>query len=134
MSLTGFFLRLAFAIILVLLIYNPTGYSYSHWVSDGFQSDVPLKVLAGVALLIAIGIIVRAGFRSIGIIGFGLIAALLAAFAWVAYDYGLLKIENSGVNQWLGVIAAGLILGVGLSWSHIRRMLSGQIDTDDVEQ
>ena len=26
-----------------------------------------------------------------------------------------------------------LILAVGLSWSHIRRQLTGQVDVDDVE-
>jgi len=134
MTLTGFFLRLGFAIVLVLLTYNPSGYSYVHWVSDWFETDVPLKVLVGIAMIIAYAVVLRAAFRSIGFVGIGLVAALLAAIAWVAYDYGLLRLENSGLNQWLGAISAGLILGVGLSWSHIRRMLSGQIDMDDVEE
>jgi hypothetical protein len=32
------------------------------------------------------------------------------------------------------LIALSLVMGVGLSWSIIRRRLSGQLDVDDVEQ
>ena len=32
------------------------------------------------------------------------------------------------------LIALSLIMGVGLSWSIIRRRLSGQLDVDDVEE
>ena len=35
---------------------------------------------------------------------------------------------------WLGLIALSLVLGIGLSWSHVRRRLSGQADMDDVDE
>ena len=118
----------------MLATYNPSGASYFHWVREGFETNLPLKALAGIVLLIGFIICVRATFRSIGIIGIGLIAALLAALGWVAYDYGYLTLENVGLMHWLILIGAGLILGVGLCWSHVRRMISGQADMDDVDQ
>ena len=59
---------------------------------------------------------------------------LLAALVWVAYDFGLLDVKDPGVMQWIVLLAIGFILGVGLSWSIIRRMISGQADMDDVDE
>lgn len=134
MGLIGFVLRMGFGIFLVLATYNPSGTSWVHWIAEGFETDLPLKVLAGVALLIGYVIVLRASFRSLGVIGKVLAAALFAALAWVAYDYGYLTVEDQSLIEWLVLIAMGLILGLGLSWSHIRRMISGQADMDDVDQ
>jgi hypothetical protein len=35
---------------------------------------------------------------------------------------------------WIVLFATSGILAVGMSWSHVRRRLSGQVDTDDVDQ
>ena len=43
------------------------------------------------------------------------------------------SLDNTGMNVWLGLLALSLILGVGLSWSHVRRALSGQADMGDVD-
>lgn len=130
---TGFAMRIGFAMLLVLLIFNPSGWSYYHWVSNGWEENVPLKVLAGIALLICVLICGRATYRSIKIIGVILVAALLAAIVWVAYDAGMLDVEDPGVMQWVILLAIGFILGVGLSWSIVRKMLSGQLDVDDAD-
>ena len=136
MRWTGFALRIAFAIILVLVVFNPTGTSYVHWLIPDtpeipWDDNLPLKVLVGVALLIAVLVCARATYRSIKIVGVALVAALLAAIVWVAYDFGMLNVEDPGVMQWVILLAIGFILGVGLSWSIVRRMLSGQVDVDD---
>ena len=133
MSRLGFAVRVGLTIVLVLLTYNPSGWSYVHWVSDGFETNLPLKVLAGIVLLIGYIICIRATSRSIGVIGAGLIAVLLAAIGWVAYDFGILDVQNASLMQWLVLVAGGLILGIGLSWSHVRRRLAGQADVDDVD-
>jgi len=133
MRWTGFALRIGFAIALVLLIFNPSGWSYFHWVRNGWEENLPLKVLAGVALLIGVLICARATYRSIKIVGVVLVAALLAAIVWVAYDFGMLDVQDPGVMQWIILLAIGLILGIGLSWSIVRRMLSGQLDVDDAD-
>lgn len=130
----GFFLRLGFAIALVLGTYNPSGMSFYHWVSEGYETDMALKALFSVLLLIGYVICVRATFRSIGVFGVLLVAALLGSLAWVLFDYGVLSVEDPGLLQWLSLLGLGLILGVGLSWSHVRRKLSGQYDADDVDE
>ena len=63
-----------------------------------------------------------------------LVLALVAALLWVLYDFGWLSLQNQAMNLWLGLIALSLVLGIGLSWSHIRRSLSGQANMDDVDE
>ena len=84
-------------------------------------------------VLIGYVICIRATFRSIGIFGVLLVAALLGAIGWVLYDYGYLDVEDPGLMQWLVLLGMGLILGIGLCWSHVRRAISGQADMDDVD-
>ena len=63
-----------------------------------------------------------------------LILALVGALLWVAYDFGLLDLQNRALTMWIGIFALSLVLGIGLSWSIVRRKLSGQADVDDVEE
>ena len=59
--------------------------------------------------------------------------ALLGSIVWVLVDYGYLNAQNPGLMQWIILCGIGIVLGVGLSWSHIRRWLTGQRDVDDVD-
>ena len=63
-----------------------------------------------------------------------LVLALVGAGLWVLYDLGLLTLDNANLNTWLGLLALSVVLGIGLSWSHVRRYLSGQSDMDDVDE
>ena len=51
---------------------------------------------------------------------------------WVV-DYGNANLSIAVLNSCLGLIALSLVLGIGRSWSHVRRRLSGQSDMDDVD-
>ena len=130
----GFILRWAVAFGLLAATFNPTEWNYTHWASVNFSDRMPLAVLLG--LLLAVGYIVylRATLRSIGAFGMGLVLAVAAALLWVLYDYGFITFENPTQNTWVGLAALSLVLGIGLSWSHVRRKLSGQADMDDVDE
>ena len=128
----GFLVRWAIAFVLIAATYNPTQWNYVRWALSNFNENLPMVTLLGLLLTVGYIIYLRATLRSIGVFGMALILAILAALAWVFYDLGWLDIQDSAVNLWLGNIAASLVLGIGLSWSHIRRAISGQSDMDDV--
>ncbi|MSU89813.1 hypothetical protein GE300_09320 [Rhodobacteraceae bacterium 2CG4] len=130
----AFLIRWAAALALVLLTYNPAGFSYVDWVRGGFDQSPALKVLIGLLLFVAYVIYLRATVRSIGIVGIGLVLAIIAALIWVLIEAGIVSVENPSVMAWLGLITLSVVMGVGLSWSIIRRRLSGQLDVDDVEE
>ena len=128
-----FVFRWLTAFALLAATYNPTPYNYVKWVMTQGERPLSLMVLAGLLLLIGYIIYLRATLRSIGGFGMLLVLALVGALLRVLYDFGVLSLDNTGLNVWLGLLALSLVLGVGLSWSHVRRALSGQADMDDVD-
>ncbi|SPF81049.1 DUF6524 family protein [Pseudoprimorskyibacter insulae] len=130
----SFFLRWLFAFLLVALTYNPTPLNYVAWSISNWPAQMPLIALFGLLLLIGYIIYLRATLRSIGPFGMVLVLALVGALLWVLYDFGLLDLTNRTLSLWLGIFALSIVLGIGLSWSLVRRKLSGQADVDDVDE
>ncbi|WP_332871572.1 DUF6524 family protein [Primorskyibacter marinus] len=129
----GFVIRWAAAFALLAATFNPTPWNYVRWARAEFDAQLPLVVLLGLTLLVGYIIYLRATLRSIGGLGMTLVLALVAALFWVLYDYGILDLSNRDFTVWLGLLALSFVLGIGLSWSLVRRKLSGQADVDDVE-
>ncbi|MEL6519611.1 MAG: DUF6524 family protein [Pseudomonadota bacterium] len=125
--------RWAAAFVLLALTFNPTDWNYVRWASANWQDQMPLAVLFGLILTVCYIIYLRATLRSIGVFGMVLVGALIGALIWVLVDYGVLSLDNQTFTVWLGLFALSLVLGVGLSWSIVRRALSGQADVDDVD-
>jgi hypothetical protein len=148
-TFSSFSVRFLFALILVMLTYNPTEYSFYHLVIDQISPaevtaggvvtsgvsrvSLPVLLMAGIVLSIGWVIFLRATLRSLGPIGIGLVAALFSCAIWMLVDLKWLVLEGL-VFQYIILAIVAVVLGVGMSWSHIRRRLSGQADMDDVDQ
>jgi len=122
-----------FAFVLVAATFNPTDWNYFRWASLNYSGQLPLVVLLGLVLFVGYIIYLRATLRSIGAFGMFLVAAVVGAILWVLYDYGYLSLNNTNLMVWLGIFAMSVVLGVGLSWSIVRRALSGQLDVDETD-
>ncbi|PSL21757.1 DUF6524 family protein [Shimia abyssi] len=129
----GLLLRWIFAFLLLALTFNPTEWNYVRWSMDNYIEEMPLTVLLGLLLAIGYIIYLRATIRSIGGFGMFLVLSVVAALVWVLYDWGLLRLDNQDLNTWIGILALSIVLGIGLGWSIVRRLLSGQYDMDDVD-
>lgn len=129
-----FLVRWLIAFVLLTATWNPTQWNFVRWVMDNGTANLPVSVLIGLILVIGYVIYLRATLRSIGPFGMALVAAVFLALLWVLYDWGVLSAGNSVINQWLAIIVASLVLGIGLSWSIFRRRISGQADVDDVDE
>lgn len=130
----SFFGRLVAALLLVYATYNPSGYSYFHWLNNSLPDFDPLVALAGVVLLIGWVIFIRATVRSMGVLGVTLAVAFFGTLLWLIIDQGWLSVDNTRVITYIALFLLGAVLATGMSWSHIRRRLTGQIDVDDVDE
>ena len=133
-SWPNFLIRLVAALILVFGTFNPTPYSYYAWVMDTEAGNIPLKALAGVAILIVYVMFLRATWRSIGPIGLVLAVAFFAALVWVLIDFGLIIPGQGQQMTYVILVVMSAVLAIGMSWSHIRRRIAGQVDADDVDE
>jgi hypothetical protein len=129
----GFLIRWMCALALLAATFNPTEYNYVQWVRSYGGMNVSIAVLAGLLLLVGYIIYLRATLRSIGALGMMLILALVGAGLWVLVDLGVLRLDNPSFNVWLALVTLSFVLAIGLSWSIVRRALSGQADVDDVD-
>lgn len=128
----GFLLYWLFAFVLLAATYNPTQWNYVRWTMTNYEDRLSIAVLAGLILLIGYIIYLRATLRSIGLFGMLLVLAVAGTLIWVLFDQGLINLSNPTVNTWIGIAVLSVVLAIGLSWSIVRRTLSGQSDMDDV--
>ena len=134
--------RFLMAVVLVAATYNPEGYSFFHWAllplyksppADlTFSALNPLKILAGIALFAGWIVFLQATRRSLGGKGVFLAVALFGGIIWVLIDWNVFSPRGSKAISYLILIVIALVLTTGMSWSHVTRRLSGQVDTDEV--
>lgn len=132
----GMFLRYLLAAVVVLVTYNPSGYSWADWAQAEWASEtrsLALLTFTGVVLLIGWAICLRATVRSLGAIGTVLALAFFGVLLWLLIDFGIVGLDQPVMLTWLVEIVIIGVLGTGICWSHIRRRLTGQLDVDDVE-
>jgi len=133
----SFLIRLVFALLLVYLSYNPSGFSFFHLAKDAFFGDTlaitPPFAMSAVVLLIAWTVYIRATLRSLGMFGLILTFSFFAIIVWWLIDLGLLSYNNVSIMTYIVLFLLAAILATGMSWSHIRRRMSGQADVDEVD-
>lgn len=94
---------------------------------------VALVAFVGVILLIGWLFYLRTTARSLGSVGVILAAGLCATIYWVLASYGVVGLQNGTVLQWLALVLFAVILAMGMSWSHVRRIWAGQTDVEQVD-
>lgn len=137
----GFTLRLGFALSLVYATYNPWGVSYAAWLTGAWTpagesswfASPALKFVIGVALAIAWVVYGTAARRSLGGVGILLVVALCAGVIWLLVEQDVFSMSNLPALTHIALIVVAVVMSIGMSWSHARRRLSGQVDTDEVD-
>ena len=133
-NFAGFMIRWILALLLVFSTYNPSGYSWYHWLTEAETKIDPLIALAGVLLLIGWVIYVRASARSLGVIGALLALAFFGTLVWALIHYQVVSLSNTTLLTYIVLVVISAVMATGLSWSHIRRRMSGQLDVDDRDE
>jgi hypothetical protein len=130
----GFLIRWLFAFVLLAATYNPTQWNFVRWAMAHYTDMLSVTVLAGLVLFVGYIIYLRATLRSIGVFGMLLVLAIAGTLIWVLFDQGIVDLSNPTMNTWLGIAILSVVLAIGLSWSIVRRKLSGQADVDDIDE
>jgi hypothetical protein len=132
--------RLLASLVLVYGTFNPEGYSFFHWAirpliegpAAAAAQRAPVKLLVGLLLLAIWLFFVQTARRSIGWKGGVLVLAILGALVWALIDWQVLSPTSSRAIAHVVLAALAVVLTLGMSWSHLSRRLSGQVDTDDI--
>lgn len=133
-GLNSFFVRFIFALIVVFTTFNPEEFSYYHWITESFTEFSVLKAFIGVILIIGWIILIRATLGSLGFIGIVLALSFFGLAIWLIIDVLGLSADNLRIISYIIEIMIACVLSIGVSWSHLRRRISGQVDTDELER
>lgn len=134
----GIGVRFVLALLLVYATWNPWGHSFVDWtlmplvhgtVSEG---AAPVKFLLGVVLLVGWVLYLQATRRSLGVAGAALVVATCGGVVWLLASWRLIAMQGPAIAHVVLVVLA-ILLAAGMSWSHLSRRISGQVDTDAVE-
>jgi Family of unknown function (DUF6524) len=82
-------MRLVAALAVVLLTYNPSGYSFFHWAMEDIANITAMKAFVGALLLVGWVICIRTAFVSLGALGLLLSVLVLGTLVWMLRDYGI---------------------------------------------
>ena len=134
-TVAGFAWRFGASLLLVLLTYNPSGASAFHWVTTAIGSSTfgPLHLLLIGVLLAGWSVFWIATWRALGTLGVVLAAIVLGAIIWLLFDIGLLQSHSFSMITWISLICLAAVLAIGVSWSHVWRRVTGQINVEDVD-
>ena len=133
-SWDSFLIRFIFAIAIVFSTYNPEGYSYFHWATESFSIFNIYKAFTGVILFIGWAILIRASLGSLGVFGLSLATVFFGLLIWLIIDVLGLTADSMRSISYIVEVMIASVLSIGVSWSHIRRRISGQVDTDELDR
>ena len=132
-SSQGVAARFLIALVMVCLTWNPTRFNYFTWARADLSEMAPIVVFAGLVLLVAWVVFLRATARSLGAVGGILAAALAGSILWILLEYGVVDPANGDAMSWVVLVLFSAVLAAGMSWSHFRRRWAGQVDVDDID-
>jgi Family of unknown function (DUF6524) len=128
-----FFVRFLLSLGFVFGTYNPTGYSFYHWITDFGAGPLSLKAIVTITLAMIYYAIIRvvvAALRRSGLVVGGLAAVLFAIEVATVivprrshptwHFYFLL-------SQYVALFAIAIVISFGISWSHLIEQLTGQL-------
>ena len=99
----------------------------------GLVSTASTTLLSWIVLVLLAGWIyyLRVTARALGVLGVMLSLALSGTVIWILFTYNVVSTQSTTLISWLALILFSFILAMGMSWSHLSRSWSGQVEVDD---
>jgi hypothetical protein len=132
-TLASFFIRWLAITALVLATYNPSGYSYLHWLIEWQQEQLALKAAVGLIMAGLFWLMLVAAWLVLRLIGVLLLAGIALSLSLTAWQLGLVPPTSASV-QFLLLVMLATTLTFAVSYAHIRFRLTGQVQSRILQQ
>jgi hypothetical protein len=124
MSSGGLAARLLACFALVFATWNPTGVSFYEWV--GGSAPLALKAVAAAVLILLHIMFARIAWLSLGGLGLGFLLAMLFLGVFTLSEFDLIDLGRGRTWGYVLVSVAALTLMTGVTWSVMKRRVTGQ--------
>ncbi len=74
-----------------------------------------------------------ATWRALDTLGVALAGLILGAIIWFLIDVGWIRTDSVSTITWVALVCLATILAIGVSWSHIYRRISGQVNVEEID-
>jgi hypothetical protein len=129
----SFFIRWLAITALVFATYNPSGYSYLHWLMEWQQEQLALKAAVGLVIAGLFWLMLVAAWLVLRLIGVLLLAGIALSVSLTAWQLGLVPPTSASVQLLLLTMLA-TTLTFAVSYAHIRYRLTGQVQSRILQQ
>jgi hypothetical protein len=113
---------------LVFGTYNPSGYSYLHWLIGSEPHYLAVKILIGLILGALFWIAISATWLVLRLPGVLLLLAIVLSLGATLWQFGIFPMTAWGAQAVL-LTALAAFLAIGVSYAHFRYRLTGQIQS-----
>ena len=127
-TLASFFIRWLAITALVLATYNPSGYSYLHWLTEWQPEQLALKATVGFIIAGLFWLMLVAAWLVLRLIGVLLLAGIVLSVVITVWQLGLVPGTSASV-QFLLLTVLATALTFAVSYGHIRYRLTGQVQS-----
>ena len=128
----GFVVRWLMAFFLLLATYNPSGYSYYHWVIDPPTNDRLLQMIVGAFLVFCYFVAFDITRRALHTFGFVNVIIFCSLISWWIGREGWVDVERDSHLAMLVIGTISTILAIGMSYSHVHYRLGGVKQVEEV--
>ncbi|NQW01885.1 MAG: hypothetical protein HQ483_19425 [Rhodospirillales bacterium] len=124
--------RLLVVFAVVFAAYNPSGFSYVHWVVQDAGGPLSLKIAVGIFLLIVFYLMLSVtygAFRPAGLVAGALTAVLFSVqILLIAQPESRMAVAGDYVlfAVYVALMSVAIVIGLGLVWSKLLYRLTGQ--------
>jgi hypothetical protein len=125
---SSFLIRWLAVSTLVFATYNPSGYSYVHWLGVWQTDLIAVKIAAGLTIIGGFWLLMFATWLVLRVLGLFLLLATVLALAVAAWQLGLVPTTSDSL-QFLLLATIATYLTIGVSYAHIRYRLTGQVQS-----
>lgn len=122
--------RFLMALALVFATWNPSGWSYAHWLLHTLPQVTAPLAAAGVVLVIGWFLYLHATVESLGLLGLMLSVSFFGTLTWLLFDLGGVSADNEVVT-YVALVVVAAILALGMAWAHIWRRMSGRVEEEE---
>jgi hypothetical protein len=129
----SFFIRWLAITALVFATYNPSGYSYLHWLMEWQQEQLALKAAVGFLIAGLFWLMLVAAWLVLRLVGVLLVAAIVLSLMLTVWQLELIPATSASV-QFLLLTMFATALTFAVSYGHIRFRLTGQVQSRILEQ
>jgi Family of unknown function (DUF6524) len=123
--------RLLFSLLMVFSLYNPSGYSYWHWVQSA-SGNPWAKAFVGVLLLGLHGLLWRAVLAVLRPFGVALLVALCVCGFVALSELGLVDRADADTQLIAGMATLVVLLTSGLTLASLMHRLTGVQHVEEV--